>query len=490
MKIWISAGSALALIFTLTPAQAIELPDFGDSSGAIISPEQERRLGQAFLRQTRQLIKILEDPELEAYIQSLGQRLATQSHESQAFDFFLVEDPSINAFALPGGFIGVHTGLLLNTKAESELASVLAHEIGHVTQHHMARAFERASQLSLPTAAAMLGAILLSTQNPQAGQAAIAAVTAASAQQQLSFTQENEKEADRVGMQLLAGAGFDPRGMPAFFEHLQLANRYTDDPNLPEFLRTHPVTVSRIADSRNRAEQFPRQDYQDSLHFHLMRTRLKISSMNKSEAVKYSLDQLRTGGARNETVARYGYALALTQAGEYGKARVQIGELLKQDSEQLAYLLAAARLSLLEGRTEEALTLYSRAAALYPEYRPVTLSYAKALLAAGLPDKARKLLRSYAVTHEPDTAHYVLLAEAEGKAGSEVEAQIAMAEAYYLSGETGLARERLKFAQRSPQVDHYQRQRIEARLKEIERELEEEKKGKWLKLNMNGFHAH
>ncbi len=476
-----TAGSALALIFNLTTAQGIELPDFGDPSGAVISPEQERRLGQAFLRQSRQLIKILEDPELEAYIQSLGQRLVTQGNDPQAFEFFLVEDPSINAFAVPGGFIGVHTGLLLYTETESELASVLAHEIAHVNQHHMARAFERASQLSLPTAAAMLGAILLSTQNPQAGQAALAAVAAANAQHQLDFTRENEEEADRVGMQLLAGAGFDPRGMPAFFERLQMANRFTDNPNLPEFLRTHPVTISRIADSRNRAEQFPRQPYEDSLSFHLIRAKLKVAAMNKSEAVKYYQDLLRSGSFHTEEAARYGYALALAQAGEYGKARAQITQLLKQDSDELSYLLAAARLDLLEGQTEEALKVYSKAQALYPDSRLVTLSYTKALLASGLPDPARKLLRRYAVRHKPDTAYYVLLAEAEGKAGSEVEAHIATAEAHYLLGETGLARESLKFAQRSPQVDHYQRQRIEARLKEIERELEQEKKGKWFK---------
>jgi predicted Zn-dependent protease len=267
--------------------------------------------------------------------------------------------------------------------------------------------------------------------------------------------------------------------MPAFFERLQLANRLIDDPNLPEFLRTHPVTVSRIADSRNRAEQFPRRRYEDSLSFELMRTKLKVSSMNKSEAVKYYLELLRTGDPRHDSAARYGYALALIQAGEYGKARAQIAQLLQGDSSQLAYLLAAARLNLLEGRTEEALTAYARAVVLYPEYRPVTLGYTKALLAAGQADKARRFLRKYAVDHEPDSAYYVLLAEAEGKAGSEVEAHIAMAEAHYLSGETGLARERLRFAQRSPQVDHYQRQRIEARLKEIERELKEEKKEKW-----------
>ncbi len=473
---WTTQVGALVLIVTLTPALAFELPDIGDPSGAAISPEQEHRIGQAFLRQTRRLAKILDDPEVEAYIQSLGYRLAAQSNsERQAFEFFLVEDPSINAFAAPGGLIGMHTGLLLNTETESELASVLAHEIAHVTQRHMARTLEKASQLSLPMAAAMLGAILLSTQNPQAGQAALAAVTAGSAQYQLNFTRENEEEADRIGMQILAGAGFDPRGMPAFFERLQLAHRLTDNPHLPEFLRTHPVTVSRIADSRNRAEQFPRQSHKSSLNFYLARTKIQILSMKRSEAVHYYRDRLETKRSGDENVARYGYVLALTEAGEYAKARVQVEHLLEQDSEQLAYLLAAARLGLLERDFQRALRIYSKASALYPDYRPVTLGYAKTLLTAGQPDLARRLLRRYATHHEPDIAYYTLLAEAEGKAGAEAEAHIALAEAHYLSGETGHARERLKFAQHSTQVDRYQWHRIEARLKEIERELEEEK---------------
>jgi predicted Zn-dependent protease len=469
-----------AALVVATAVPAIELPDIGDPSGTLFSPAQERKIGQAFLRQLRQnaRVKVVDDPEVEAYVQALGSQLAAQSdNPTQSFEFFLVDDGSINAFAVPGGFIGVHTGLLLNAATESELAGVLAHEIAHVTQKHMARAFEKASQLSIPMAAAMLGAILIGTQNPEAGQAALAAVSAGNAQMQIDFTRANEEEADRVGMQILVNAGLDPQGMPAFFEKLQRANRYTDDPQLPEFLRTHPVTVSRVADSRNRAERYPKKPYQDSLDFLLTQTKIKQASIeDPSQAVNIYEQMLKPAGAHQENATRYGYALALTRAGRYPQARLQLGKLRQTDPERLAYLLASARLAMTEGNHAEGLQIYTKAQSLFPDYRPVALGYAQALLTAGKAGEARQLLRRYISHHEPDLAYYDLLADAEGKAGSQVEAHIATAEGFYLEGETELACKQLRFAQRSAQVDHYQRERIEARLKTWADEVAEEVK--------------
>jgi len=171
-----------------------------------------------------------------------------------------VLENDINAFAGPGGYIGVNSGLILMTEAESELASVIAHEIGHVTQRHLFRAAEAAGRLSIPTMAATLAAILLGTQSPAMGQAAIMAIQAGSVQFQINFTRENEEEADRVGMQTLANSQFDPRSMPTFFERLQQSTRYYGQ-NIPEFLRTHPVTASRISDTRGRAETYPYKQY-------------------------------------------------------------------------------------------------------------------------------------------------------------------------------------------------------------------------------------
>ena len=458
------------------PALAIELPDFGDSASASVSPEQERRLGRGLFRHLKRNERLVNDPEIEAYVQSLGSALTAQAENAvHNFEFFLVGDPTLNAFAAPGGFIGIHTGLLLHTETESELAGVVAHEIAHVTQRHMARTFEKASQLSIPMAAAMLGAILLGTQNPEAGQAAFAAIAAGNAQYQLNFTRSHEEEADRIGMQILAQSGFDPRGMPSFFERMQRANRLTDNAQLPEFLRTHPVSVTRIADSRNRAEQYPTKHHRDSLAFHLVRTKLRLSALGQpAAAVAYFERQLKSGLFLNAGAARYGYALALTEAGSYREARRQLEQLRHADPEQTAYLLAAARLALAEKRPGEALSIYGETLKLYPNYRPAVLGQTQTLLTTGQAEEARRVLRNYALSHEVDGAYYGLLAEAEGKLGAEVEAQIALGEQSYLAGETHLARDQLCFARRSPLVDHYQRQRIEARLKNVLGDLIEE----------------
>jgi predicted Zn-dependent protease len=265
--------------------------------------------------------------------------------------------------------------------------------------------------------------------------------------------------------------------MPAFFERLQLANRYTDTLKLPEFLRTHPVTVSRIADSRSRADQYPRVPYKNSLNFHLVRAKLRLATSSTAhEALNY-FEQLRKNGSIDEQMAaRYGQALAQTSLGQYDKARGELEYLQKMDGDELAYRLALARLEMAMGHTEQGLQIYAATLKLYPNYRPVVLGYAEALLKADQPKQAQKLLRDYSRHHPPDVNYYSLLADAEGKGGDQVEALIALAERHYLAGDTRLAREHLKFAHRDHGIDHFQRQRIEARLKVIEDELETERK--------------
>ncbi|MDP2903891.1 MAG: M48 family metalloprotease, partial [Methylovulum sp.] len=217
MKFKPAAALALSLaIFSASPQAEeitkIELPDMGDSSGTLITPEEEKEFGEAFFRSLHSQITINQDAEIQQYIQTLGQKLAANSDApSHPFHFFVVLENDINAFAGPGGYIGVNSGLMLMTEAESELASVIAHEIGHVTQRHLFRAAEAAGRLSVPMMAATLAAILLGTQSAAMGQAAIMAIQAGSVQFQINFTRENEEEADRVGMQTLASSQFDPR---------------------------------------------------------------------------------------------------------------------------------------------------------------------------------------------------------------------------------------------------------------------------------------
>lgn len=466
--------------FAGTAAATDELPEIGDSAGALISPEQERRVGEAFLRDLRGQGIVIDDPELEAYIQSLGLKLASLAEgQGNPFTFFLVKSPVVNAFAVPGGFIGVHSGLILQAQTESELAGVVAHEVSHVTQRHAARTFEAASKLSLPSAVGLLGAILLGVVNPQAGQAAIAAVAAGQAQYALNFTRANEREADAIGMQLLARAGFNPHGMADFFERLQSANRYNDPANIPEFLRTHPVTTNRIAESRGRADQFPRQRYEENLDFHLARAKLRVvTAREPREALQFYEETLRAGQYQDERVARYGYALALIARGEYGKARLQLERLRQAEPERVAYSLAIARLNVAEKAYARALGVYGDVLAIYPDYRPAVLGSAEALIASGAPEKARAVVRDYMSHHEPDPRYYQLLAEIEGQIGAKVEARIAQSEYYYANGELELAVEQLKLAQQVSGINYYQQERVRARLAQFQKEIDEAKKEK------------
>jgi predicted Zn-dependent protease len=243
----------------------LELPDIGDPTGTSFTPLQEQQLGEAFYRNLHSQLEISQDSEVNDYIQNLGQRLTANSDKpEQPFHFFIVNSAQINAFAGPGGYIGVNAGLILASETESELASVMAHEIAHVTQRHLFQTFQDSSRLSLPMAAAMLAAMLVGSQSSQAGQAALLATQAAMAQHQINFTRDNEAEADRVGMQILSKSTFDPRGMPAFFERLQQSTRFSGH-SAPEFLLTHPVTTSRISDTRGRADNFPYRQYSHSI---------------------------------------------------------------------------------------------------------------------------------------------------------------------------------------------------------------------------------
>lgn len=468
---------ALGLIFSTAWAVTTQdLPDIGDSAGSVVSPEYEQRLGQAVMRQVRQYANMIQDPEVESYILSIGYQLAANSDNNQIpFIFFIMNDPVINAFAAPGGVVGINSGVILNSETESELAGVMAHEIAHVTQRHMARTFEKASQFSLPMMAAMIGAIALGIANPEAGQAALAIAAGASAQYQINFTRANEEEADRVGMQLLARSGFDPRGMPAFFEHLQQITRYSGG-NAPEFLRTHPLAESRIADSRARADQYPPGKYQSSISFKLIRAKLLVMAQDRpNEAVKLFEQQLSSDDYPDKTSARYGYVLALTAAENFLKAREQLHILLNDEPENIAYLLAAARLESAQRNFPAAAGIYREAHRLYPDYRPLVLGYARALLDARASLVARDLLRRYGQDHEPDLAYYDLLSQAEAETGSPAESGIAKAEYYYLSGDTKLAIDRLKFAQLQTELNYYQQERISARLTQLEYELELEK---------------
>ena len=459
-------------VMTATPLD-IALPGMGESAGTYLSPDEDRRLGEAFMRSLRASLVFVDDPIVTDYLRSLGDQIVSVGDgQMQHFDFFVVDDTTINAFAGPGGHVGVNTGLILATESESELAAVLSHEIAHVSQHHIARSIEMASEMSIPSIAALLAAIVIASQSGAAGEAAIAATIAGNAQLQVDFMRGNEQEADRIGMQSLYRAGFNPQAMADFFERLQKSARY-DVGTLPEFLRDHPVTEARIADARNRAEQFPyHQQKPDSLAYALMRARIEnhVSRLPAQEVRKLK-QAIDSGSYRNAAAAHYAYALALLANHNPTAAQSEMTALLAKDPERIPYLITQANIAMDMGNTTAALAIYQQAQRIYPNNRAVTINEVQLLLQIKRPQEARDLLQSLMRDHTPDPFWYKLLAQAEGEIGNAAASREAVAEYLYQAGETRTAIHELRKALTLPDLDFYTESRIDARIKEMEEEL-------------------
>jgi predicted Zn-dependent protease len=428
----------------------IDLPDMGDSSGTLITPAEETEFGEAFFRYLHTQSTINEDAEIQQYIESLGQKLVANSDApGHPFHFFVVMENDINAFAGPGGYIGVNSGLILITEAESELASVMGHEIAHVTQRHLFRAAEAAGRLSIPTAAATLAAILLGTQSPAMGQAAIMAIQAGNVQFQIDFTRENEEEADRVGMQTLATSQLDPRSMPTFFERLQQSTRYYGQA-IPEFLRTHPVTASRISDTRGRAETYPYKQYSDSLGYQLTKAKIRVITTNDPvEANKYFQAKITQGTIEQKTVAHYGLGLIALNGQKYKEAETIFQSLTHQYPEQPQYSAALARCALESKNYTTALERYKKLIEQFPHNSAIKLEYISTLLKAGKTDLARKNLFSLNPKTQQLPIYWQLLAQVYSNLNQPAESHRYLAEYYYAMGQTQDAILQIRLAQES-----------------------------------------
>lgn len=463
--------AAASLLMTATGrADEIRIPDMGSPADAILNKSQESQLGAAIMRSIRMSGQVVEDPQVNEYINEVGHRLAAQANDGDhKFSFFVINDPRINAFALPGGYIGVHTGLIEASRNESELAGVLAHEIAHVTQRHLARAYEDASKSSLPTAAAILAAVLLGSQDPQLGSAAVAGVAAGAVQRKINFTRDNEREADRIGIQILAGAGFDPGHMHRFFEHLQRAGRYYGT-QLPEFLLTHPVTSDRLAEAKDRAAAMPAVGERALPEFELAQARVRVLT---AEDPAQPLGYFRGELARDEgaDASRYGLALALARAKDAPGARRELGRLLERDPDRLAYRLALARVEVGIGDRERGLAMFAETLPLFPGNHPLTVEYVQALLQSGKAAEARGLLLEHTRDREVGPALYQLLARASGEAGFVAEAHGYMAESYYGLGHLGEALRQLELALARPGLDFYLESRLQSRRAELREEM-------------------
>jgi beta-barrel assembly-enhancing protease len=465
-----------ALTFGATAVRATgpeDLPDIGSPAQAMLTLEDEYQIGRMIVRGLRDQDEILEDPEVTEYIRSIGLKLSSQAHDgAQRFNFFIVKENVINAFALPGGFIGVNTGLLLETKNESELAGVLAHEISHVTQRHIARSIAAQSRSSLVSTAAMLAAILVGAA-AGGGDAAMAGVAAAQSlaiQQQISFTRANETEADRVGLGVLAQAGFDPNGMPAFFETMSRRAGSSEN-NIPEMLRTHPVTSTRIAETKERAAQLDAKGGPDSISYALTRERLRVLSTPAGEDPREYYAAI-IGNEPDATPAQvYGQALALMMSGQPAKAVPILERLRSADPTVLQYHTGLGQAQLLAGQGQASLDTLKKARELFPRNVAVTIRYAESLMRLGDSKRAHEILLDLFNVVPPTPEQARLTALAANAAGDVADSYYYMSEYHLLSGDLPLAINQLQLALAVPKITEVQRARFEARLDEVQQAL-------------------
>ncbi len=387
------------------------LPDLGDASQQVITPQQERLIGEQSMLQIRSDKSYLDDPEVADYLNNLGGLLVSNSPDpGQPFEFFAINDNAINAFALPGGFVGVNTGLITTAQSESELASVLSHEIVHVTQHHIARMIAGQKYDSLAAMALIATAILSARSNPDAAMASIVGAQAGAMQRQLNFTREHEQEADRIGLNILQKSGFDTRAMPAFFERLQKATRLLEG-NTPTYLRTHPVTNERIADIANRVQQLPFHPVASSLDFQLVRARLLSQQKSPSEAISYFTSALGNKKFGNPVAQRYGLVLSLLQNHQLTLAAQEFEALKKlvQTNAMIATLAGKLRRS---GaiKDENIVEFYRTATQNFPQHRALLYDYSEVLMQAGRYSDVVPLLNQQVINSPDDPRLYELQA--------------------------------------------------------------------------------
>jgi predicted Zn-dependent protease len=460
----------LAVAMACPRAWAQPLPDLGGTGDAALSPQVERRLGESIVRDIRfRDPGYVDDPEVSEYLASVGTRLAQASTGSRPdFDFFVIRDPSINAFALPGGFVGVHTGLINAADTESELASVLAHEVAHVTQRHIARMFGQQEQMKMPMMVALAAAILLGASRPDLMSGAAAAVRAGVAQQQLSYSRDFEREADRTGLEALSGAGYDARAMPVFFEKLQRTTRVSDDGSLPGYLRSHPVTSERIADAQNKSSAMPYKQHVDSDEFHFVRAKLRAEAGDARDAAAGFRNALRDQRYARESAARYGLVSALVRAGQGREAGAELERLRASGAGGPMVETLAARVKRAQNDGPGGAALLRQARVKYPHSRPVLYAYAEALQALGRHSDALAELAEAQRSHPRDARLYSLQSRAYAALGKRLQQHQAQAEFYALQGSVPAAIEQLQLARSSGEGDFYQLSVVDARLKELQ----------------------
>lgn len=425
-----------------------DLPVLGDSLSSTVSPEKEYRLGRAWLRMLQSKAPLIHDPLLINYFENLTYKLSTNSKiKNSEFELVIIDSPVINAFAVPGGIIGINAGLFLNARSEDELAGVIAHELAHLSQRHFARTVEEAKKSQLTNSLALLASIILiASSDTDAGLAALATTQAASIQSQLGFSRRNEQEADRFGMETLFDSGMNPEAISFFFERIQKSSEFLGQ-RPPEYLLTHPVTESRIADSRSRARNYPNKNYFDNLEFHLMKSRVQAHYSKDLESfIKLIKQSSSKGNTYSQIAQQYTLALAYSKKGEFSPARRILKKLLEQDPDSITLATTLANIEIQSDRTDKTLTRLEKELKKNPGNLPLSMVYSEALIENGQFNKAISILRNLSIQRPGDLLIWGHLEKAYGGAKNIIGVHQARAEILFLTNSADKAIEQLEYA--------------------------------------------
>ena len=450
-----------------------ELPDMGSSINKVLPLNLEQELGDNYMRILRQQLPVVNDPQTRDYINSLGFRLvaANEDAKDRQFYFFVVNDPTINAFAMPGGYIGINSGLIQNAESESELAGVMAHEIAHVTQRHLARRIEQQQQLSMPTMLAALASILVMTQSAEAGMAALTGLQAGATQVMINHTRTNESEADRIGIITLANAGFDPLGMTRFFEKLLQLSRYSG--TRLAFLSTHPLSQNRITESRDRARDIQVQRRGNDFDFRLIQKRLSSFLSRDYRPVKRAYEETIENYQTDKIPVdvEFGYALTLSHLVKYDDAEKILQKLISRFPNNLYFSLALAEVQIASGKSDVAIKSLKDKNRLNPGNDSITMTYARALFENKQIKNALDILYEHLPKVEKEPSIYELMAEIQAEDGLYKEVHESTGLFLYYSGDMQGALAQFKMAMNGRSNDPYFNSRLLARIRKVQKEI-------------------
>jgi len=466
---------SLVLCLALSPSlwavtEDLKIPNLGESSTSLFSPDYEYRLGRMWLRSFRGQAPLMSDPLLHSYLESLVFELVQHSElQDRRIDLVIVDNPTINAFAVPGGVIGVHSGLFQYAETEDEFATVMAHEIAHLSQRHFSRRMELAQEQGpMQLAGLLAGVLLAATVGTDAGLAAMSAAQGLAQDAQLRYSRANEAEADRVGLRTLYNAGMDPYAAPQMFERMYAATRYSQSDRVPEFLRTHPLSEKRIADTRSRAMQYPKRIRSASIDYQLMRARVAMQAAQTPEEAVASFRGELEGQTLSEEAATYGLVLALTAAGRADEAALTLDSIWSGNSDRIEYVIASAEIDLARDNSRRALATLERRLKLSPGNHPLTMAYANALHLSGAPHLAEAVLAEQSRQVSNDPGLWYLLAEVQGLAGNIVGLHRSRAEYFIMINALDSAERQLTYAQNLVGADFTTSALINERLKDIQ----------------------